>query len=234
MTNVITNIYTGTITAGCRSFLTILANNYLPIKWVLNAKGTSVIEQIKELSEKYNEQFPLMAVAIFNTSNAHLIEALRKQSYVDALDDITDEHICVFWAGLPAGRVELPKFPPGTMGMMVPVYKEPSTNKSLYEYFNISNGQSLPLLVTFTFTSNDELLYSKHSISETSAEGAYNSLKSVLNEKAGLISDFSSTLKEDKDKMFKELGIFDNANSQIGIFNKLINMLATFRSASSI
>lgn len=193
-----------------------------------------MLEQIKELSEKYNEQFPLMAVAIFNTSNAHFIEALRKQSYVDALHDITGEHICVFWAGLPAGRVELPKFRPGTMGMMVPVYKEPSSNKSLYEYFDISNGQSLPLLVTFTFTSDDELLYSKHFISETSAEDAYNSLKSVLSEKAGLISDFSSRLKEDKDKMFKELGIFDNANTKLGVLGRFINMLATLRSASSI
>ena len=193
-----------------------------------------MLEKIKELSEKYNEQFSLMAVVIFNTSNAHLIEALRNKIYVDALDDITGEHICVFWAGLPAGRVELPEFPPGTIGMMVPVYKEPSSNKSLYEYFDISNGQSLPLLVTFTFTSNDELLYSKHSISERSAEDAYNSLRTVLNEKARLISDFSSALKEDKEKMFHELGIFDNANSQLGIFEKFIKMLATLRSASSI
>lgn len=201
---------------------------------LLNPKGISVLEQIKELSEKYNEQFPLMAVVLFNTSNAHIIEALRKQSYVDALDDITGEQICVFWAGLPAGRVEFPKFPPGTMGMMVPIYKEPSSNKSLYEYFDISDGKSLPLLVTFTFTSNDELLYSKHPISEKSAEDAYNSLKSLLNEKAGLISDFSSTLKEDKEKMFKELGIFDNANYQLGILNKFIKLLATYRSATSV
>jgi hypothetical protein len=212
----------------------ILANYYLPLNEALNAKGSFVLEQIKQLSEEYREKFPLMAVVIFNASNAHLIEALRKQSYVDALDEITGDGLCVFWAGLPAGRVELPSFPPGTMGMMVPVYKEPNSNKSLYEYFEISNGQSLPILVTFTFTSEDKLLYSKHPISEGTAEDAYNSLKAVLNEKAGLIADFSKELKEDKEKMFKELGVFDSANSQLGIFNKFINMLATVRSASSI
>lgn len=193
-----------------------------------------MLEQIKQLSEEYREKFPLMAVVIFNASNAHLIEALKKQSYVDALDDITGDGLCVFWAALPAGRVELPSFPPGTMGMMVPVYKEPDSNKSLYEYFEISNGQSLPILVTFTFTSEDKLLYSKHPISERTAEHAYNSLRAVLNEKAGLVADFSKELKEDKEKMFKELGVFDSANSQLGIFNKFINMAATVRSVLSI
>lgn len=175
-----------------------------------------------------------MAVVIFNTSNSHVIEALRKQSYVDALDEVTDDKLCVFWAALPSGKVELPSFPPGTMGEMVPIYKEPMSNKSLYEYFEISTGQSLPLLVTFTFTSNDELLYSKHPIFEGSAEEAYNSLKFVLNEKAGLIKDFSNDLINDKNMMFKELGVFDSANSQIGIFNTFINMLANLRSASNI
>jgi hypothetical protein len=193
-----------------------------------------VIEQIKKLSEQYNEQFPLMAVAIFNTSNAHLVEALRKQSYMDALDEITGNEICVFWAALPSGRVELPSFSPGSMGMMAPVYKEPKSNKSMYKYFEISSGQSLPLLVTFTFTSNDELLYSKHPISEKSAEDAYNSLKCVLSEKAALIKNFSTDLKGDKEKMFKELRVFDSANSQLGVLNKFINMLATLRSASSV
>lgn len=108
-----------------------------------------MLDEVKLLSKEHSEKLPVLAVIMFNTAHAHLIEALRKKSYVEALNEVAGNEIAVFWAARPEGRVEWPSFPPGTMGMMLPVYKEPSSNKTLYEFFDIKDGQSLPLLVEF-------------------------------------------------------------------------------------
>jgi predicted nucleic acid-binding Zn ribbon protein len=49
-------------------------------------------------------------------------------------------------------------------------------------------------------------------LTEHSAEDAYNQMKKVLLEKANLLRDFSDELKENREKMFKELELFDSAN----------------------
>lgn len=193
-----------------------------------------MLEEIEKLSKEHNETFPVLAVIVFNTSHAHLIEALRKQSYVDSLNTITGSEIGVFWAARPAGIVKLPTFPPGTTGMMHPVYEEPNSNKTLYNFFSINNGKSLPLLVTFSFDDDDKLHFRKTKLSENSAEDAYNQLKKVLEEKAGLLRDFSEDLKADRNKMFKELDLFDNVNEASDLLGSLINVVGQFRSATSI
>lgn len=193
-----------------------------------------MLEEIKRLSKEHNETFPVLAVIVFNTSHAHLIEALRKQSYVDALDEITGSEIGVFWAARPAGRVELPTFPHGSIGMMLPIYEEPASNKTLYRFFDIEDGQSLPLLVTFSFDSDDCLYFSKTKLSEKSADDAFNQLKKILSDKASLLRDFSDDLKEDRGKMFKELELFDSANEASGLLGSLIRVVGQLRSATSI
>lgn len=194
----------------------------------------TLLEEIQKLSEEYNEKFPILAVIIFNTSHAHLIEALRKQTYVDALDEVTGAEIGVFWAARPEGRIELPTYPAGFMGMMLPVYIEPNSNKTLYKFFDIKDGQSLPLLVTFSFDSDGKLYFGKTKLSENSAEDAYNQLKKVLADKANLLRDFSDELKKDRDKMFRELDLFDSANETSGLLGSLLRAVGQLRSATSI
>ena len=62
----------------------------------------------------------------------------------------------------------------------------------------------------------------------------FNSLKTTLEEKSLLISDFSKGLKINKEKMLSELDLFDSANKSSNIFSKLIGSIANLRSASSI
>lgn len=194
-----------------------------------------MLEQIHKLSKEHNNTFPALAVILFNTSHAHIIEALKTQSYVDALDEISGEEIAVFWAALMEGRVELPSGgAPDTNGYMMPVYKEPSSNKSLYSFFDIQNGQSLPLLVTFSFDDENKIYFSKTRLVEGGAENAYNRLKEVLEDKANLIRDFSPELRADKEKMFKELGLFDSANEAAGLLRKFIGVAGRHRSATGI
>ena len=118
--------------------------------------------------------------------------------------------------------------------MMHPIYEEPNSNKTLYKFWGINNGKSLPLLVTFSFDDDDKLHFRKTKLSENSAEDAYNQLKKVLEEKAGLLRDFSEDLKADRNKMFKELDLFDNVNEASDLLGSLINVVGQFRSATSI
>lgn len=193
-----------------------------------------MLEEIKLLSNEHNKKFPILAVILFNTSHAHLIEALRKRTYVEALNEVTGDEIAVFWAARPEGRVDWSSFPPGTHGMMVPVYQEPSSNKELYEFFNIQDGQSLPLLITFSFDENEKLHFSKTRLTEESSQDAYNQLKKKLQEKARLLRDFSSELKEDREKMFRELAFFDSANDASGLLGRFIEVVGRLRSATGV
>ncbi|WP_417435564.1 hypothetical protein [Idiomarina abyssalis] len=193
-----------------------------------------MIEEIKEVSREYNEKFPILAVIVFNTSHAHIINALRKQTYVDSLDEVTGEEIAVFWAALPEGRVELPSLPPGCLGMMIPIYKEPPSNRSLYEFFDIKDGQSLPLLVTFSFDQDETLHFSKTSLLDGGEEEAFNHLKRVLSEKASLLRDFSDNLKKDRKKMFKELELFDKTNEATAQMKKFLSEMGLIRSATGM
>lgn|GEM_PF-6884423 len=193
-----------------------------------------MLDEIKSLSEQHNEKFPVLAVIIFNTSNAHLIEALRNRSYVEALNEVTGDEIAVFWAARPEGRVVWPSFAPGIMGAMMPVYKEPSSNKTLYEFFDIHDGQSLPMLVTFSFDQDQRLYFSKTRLTERSAEDAYNQMKKVLLDKANLVRDFSDELKGNREKMFKELELFDSVNEASDLVGKMLRAVGLLRSATSI
>jgi hypothetical protein len=55
----------------------------------------------------------------------------------------------------------------------------------------------------------------------------------VLVEKANLLRDFSDELKENREKIFKELELFDSANEASGLFEKLIRAEWQLRSATN-
>lgn len=192
-----------------------------------------MLNEITTLAEKHKD-FPLLAIVLFNSSHAHLISVLKNETYINALEEITGREICTFWAALQKGKTELPDMPRGSMGMMVPIYKEPSENKSLYKYFGIDDGRSLPLLITFTYGKNGELFYSKTKLVDTSSENAFNKLREVLTEKSELICDFSSELKSDKEKLFYELNIFDSANKATEAFSSLLKLIPILKFAKSI
>ena len=139
-----------------------------------------------------------------------------------------------FLAALPEGRMDFPELPKGFMGMMVPVYCEPSQNKLLYEYFDIKNGESLPLLITFTYGNNEEIFYSKHRLSDASTESAFNSLREILKEKSKLLNGFSAELKSNKERMFFELGFFDFANTSLEAFSNFLKIIPMLKLVKSI
>lgn len=56
----------------------------------------------------------------------------------------------------------------------------------------------------------------------------------MLADKANLLRDFSDELKENRDKMFKELELFDSANEALGLLGKLIRVVGQLRSATNI
>jgi len=193
-------------------------------------------EKFEKTIQGDTAKFPLMGLVLFNSGHAHLLDVLRTQHYIDALDEVTGNSIVVYWTSITKPKVRLPSGSSlkGNMGLMRPISEEPSANKELYSYFNISDGHALPLLITFTFEGDDTLLYRTHHLNDQTPEQAFNRLRGLLKEKSELIENFCDELKNDKQKMLKELDLFDDVNRSSNIVQRLILAIGAFRSASSL
>lgn len=118
-------------------------------------------------------------IILYNEENPNIIKLLRDDDYWRALDRASGEKFIVFSIKPKKGSMEFPQMPPGVMGMMVPMWKEPNSNNKLLEQFKIKSTQNLPMF--FVFTKVDEhLLMQSIKIDETNVDTALIQLKNIF------------------------------------------------------
>lgn len=162
---------------------------------------------------------PLFGVILYTDAHANIKKTLRDQDYWNALDEISGTKWAVFATRAFAGKWGWPEFPPGTMGMMVPVWKEPSANRELLETFELSDTKQLPVVVVFVLN-GDEIQRTVVPLDDSTFDTAFSSLREVfikiadalngvasenLNHPEGVFSavDFALQDYEDKKKLKK-------------------------------
>jgi len=144
---------------------------------------SSIIEEQKSKSEIAQ----LFGVILYTDKNPHIKKILRDDDYWQGLHELTGENFAVFSVRPEKGRYEHPKFPPGFMGLMVKIWKEPRDNQKLIDLFEIKNTEKLPLLLLFTEI-NGQYLSIQLEINESSENDAYNSIKEHLKFACNVIS----------------------------------------------
>ncbi|MBD1857961.1 MULTISPECIES: hypothetical protein [Leptolyngbya] len=158
---------------------------------------------ITDLNNKlleYYGKFPLFGIVLFTEAHPHIVKVLKDQEYYAALDEISGDSIAVFATMLLRGKLEYPDLPPGTIGMLVPIWKEPSKNKEVLSWFDIKDSQKLPIFVLFGFESG-LLYYQKYALSDTSVQQSFDSLREVLSSISTKIQDNAD---DDPTSLFKK------------------------------
>ncbi|NES25165.1 MAG: hypothetical protein F6K41_41240 [Symploca sp. SIO3E6] len=151
-----------------------------------------IIADLNNKLLEYHEKFPFFGIVLFTEAHPHVVKALKDQEYYAALHEISGDSIAIFATMLFRGRLVYPDFPPGVVGMFVPIWQEPVQNKELLSWFDIKDSQKLPMFVLFGFE-NSLLYYRKHSLKDSSVQESFDSLREVLSLVATTIQDNANT-----------------------------------------
>lgn len=169
----------------------------------------SLVEEHKSKSEVIQ----LFGVILYTDQNPNIKKMLRDDDYWLALHEITGENFAVFSVRPEKGRYDFPEFPPGFIGMMVKIWKEPKDNQRLIELFEIKSTENLPLLLLFTEI-NGEYLTVQFKISDSSKVDAYNSTKDHLEFACNVISNIKKENYRNPEGIFAALSLQnDNRNT---------------------
>ena len=122
----------------------------------------------------------LFGVIIYTDGHAHTKKALKDQEYWDALHELSGPKWKVFATRALKGQWGLPDMPEGCLGMMMPVWKEPNSNKELLKAFNLENTKKLPLFVVFAEDENGNIESCTIKINDSTKESAYDSIKEII------------------------------------------------------
>ena len=86
----------------------------------------------------------VFGLILYTDEHPHVVKVLRDKDYWKQFAIITGDNFAIFSAKPLSGTYLYPSVPPGSMGMMVPVWNEPSQNKELLSTFHLDDTKKLP------------------------------------------------------------------------------------------
>jgi len=139
----------------------------------------------------------LFGVIMYTDAHPHVKKILRDDDYWAALDDLSGPRWSIFSVRVMPGRREFPPPPPDSFSFMVPVWREPASNKELLSVFQLDSTEQLPKLIVFAEDEQGDIHRSTIDIDDSSELSAYTSLKEAISKVATAV-DYVSTeyLKE--------------------------------------
>ena len=118
---------------------------------------------------------------MYTSAHPYISKVLRDNDFWNALDEISGENWPIFAIRpLAKGHYELPHFPPGMVGFMVPVWNEPNENKKYLDFFSLKNSEDLPCFIAFKFNDDETIEQVVYKLNNDSKQGAFNSLKTIV------------------------------------------------------
>lgn len=148
------------------------------------------MSRFKTLVHEYksnNEVAQMFGVVLYGDEHPNLIKVLCDERYWTAFNKITGEDFAVFSIRPAQGEHSSPKFPGGSMSMMVPIWVEPEENREIIELFELESTQNLPMLLLFTEV-NGAYLSIQLPIEESTVDIAYKSIREQLEFSCSAIS----------------------------------------------
>ncbi len=134
-------------------------------------------EKINEICN--NSELKTFGIILYNEENPNIIKLLSDELYWNALDKASGEDFIIFTIKPKKGSIKIPQMPEGMMGMLVPIWEEPSDNKEILETFDIKSTKELPKFFIFAKV-GDELLKKSILIDETNVDASLSQLKKLF------------------------------------------------------
>ncbi|EFE6301779.1 MULTISPECIES: hypothetical protein [Enterobacteriaceae] len=126
-------------------------------------------------------------VFIYTNANASMRKLIEDEHYWEALHDRSGEKWNIYCIKASQGKDEFPPMPRGSMGMMVPVWREPRENKELLELFKIKDTKEA-YFVFFNFDNEDKsIVFRKNIIKETSVEKMFDEVRRLIDEYTSIV-----------------------------------------------
>lgn len=167
----------------------------------------------------------LYGVLIYTDEHPNIKKVLRDEDYWMSFDELSGDRFCIFSVRPAIGRYEHPKFPPGTMGFMVPIWNEPSENKELLKLFGLQNTKQLPMLLLFSKL-DGEYLTIELALKDDSVDDARNSISEQIKMARSVLDNIKIENLKNPEGLFAAMSL--QVDSDIK-WRKLANSIELFR-----
>ncbi len=160
---------------------------------------------VLDLSRQYTPQegqANLFGVILFSDAHPYIKKLLRDDDYWQALDEVSGPRWSVFAVRAAPGSWGFPSLPPGVIGMMRQVWKEPSANKELLSAFELDSTKELPVLVVFSEDADGTVFRTALKIPSESVANAYDALRSMFQKIATALDIVQDEFRRDGSQAF--------------------------------
>lgn len=172
---------------------------------------------------------------MYTSAHPYIAKVLRDDDFWNALDEISGENWPIFAIRpLAKGYYELPSFPPGVIGLMVPVWKEPNENKKYLDFFSLKNSESLPCFIAFKFNEDDTIEQVVYKLNNDSEQDAFNSLRTIVElitkTESRILSEYKQTdavfmnVKADVESYIQRKELIKNAGKLFRIKDAILSL----------
>lgn len=170
--------------------------------------------KLAEHWKKCDEIVQAFGLILYTDSHPHVKKVISDNEYWAALDEISGPNWPIFSIKPRQGKVGFPDIPPGYMGMMIPVWKEPRENKEVLEAFGLKSTKELPKLIVFCLGANKEVYYHQISLKDKTVEEAYSSLKDAIEAATTAIDDILPENSKNAEGIHAALNLTINSHKQ--------------------
>lgn len=178
-----------------------------------------------------NGEANLYGVVLYTDAHANIKKVLRDPDCWAAFDEVSGSQWAVLAIRARQGKTGFPDFPRGTIGYMVPVWKEPGENRELLEAFELSSTEGLPSVVAFTEAPDGRVLRTVQKLDDSSADAAYSSLKDALSVIARAVSNVREEHLKDAEGVYTAV---DYALRNAQEWRTMKSILSTWRSVKTL
>jgi hypothetical protein len=178
-----------------------------------------------------NSNIKTFGLIIYTDENPNIVKLLRDEDNWKALSKASGEKFFIFSVKPKKGYMGFPDFPPGTLGMMVNMWKEPNENQKLFEHLNIKDSRELPLFVVFTKV-DEYLLYKTISIDESNPYKALEQLKEIFYQIRDVTNKIHTEYEEHAAQVHDKIALVLQQNNAWKImegFHNLVKVVKTYK-----
>lgn len=168
---------------------------------------------------------------LYTDENPNIVRLLRDEDNWKALSKSSGEKFYIFSIKPKKGHMVYPNFPSGTLGMMVPIWKEPNENERLFEYLDITDSTELPLFIIFTKV-DKYLLYKKMTIDESHPYKALEQLKEIFYQIREITNEIHSEYHEHEAQVHDKIALIlqkNNAWKKLKSLYNLVGLVKRFK-----
>lgn len=168
-----------------------------------------------EVIEKFRNDEDLVKIygfILFTRSNSNILKVLNDDDYWAGFNEDSKGWL-IFSIRTAQGKLEFPSFPKDMIGFMVPIWKEPSENLTMLDYFELNSSEKyLPSMVLFAPLNDGKIKKVVYPLNDDSLDSARNSIKNIISLVTNTINNILPEYKN-SDSVFRE--VCANAESKL-------------------